>query len=165
MKKLLKKIIFFLMFSTLTFAGWKVGNVVDDFKEDTGITRLINYPTNTIPPELAGIAVQKMGVDGAENKYMVALLTNQPVKYKKNKDSKTTIIKIKTEKSKIYETIALVYFTENFTEIAFMLDDELVEFMKKSNILKIVYNETAETTKYLEFDIKDTEKYLKNLKN
>lgn len=163
MKKYLYKMILFFILSSLTFAKWEVKEVINEFQEGTGVTRLINTPTNIVPPDFAGIAIQK-NISKDMEQYMCALITNQTVAFEVVDDLEITKLKIKTEKSTVYETIAVIDVNYDSIVISFLLEDELINSMKKSKTLKIIYNTNHTTTQYLEFNIKNTEKYLKKLK-
>lgn len=163
MKKYLKLIILFFLLSTIVFAKWELKEVIDEFQESTGVTRLLNNPVNIEPPDFAGIAIQK-NITKDKEEYMCALITNQTVAFEIIDGLEITRLKVKTEKSNIYEIVGITEVGYDYILISFLLNDELIESMKKSKTLKIIYNTSHTTTQYLEFNIKNTEKFLKKLK-
>ena len=163
MNKYLKFIILFFLLSTLAFAKWELKEVIDEFQEGTGVTRLLNKPVNIEPPDFAEIAIQK-NITKDKEEYMGALITNQTVAFEVLNKIEITRLKVKTEKSNIYEIIGIIDVSYDYILISFLLNDELIESMKKSKTLKIIYNTSHTTTQYLEFNIKNTEKFLKKLK-
>lgn len=157
MKKFFK-IIIFLILSISSFAEWKF---------DKNYDMIFTNSIKSEPSQKGTLYIGKGSYDGILNYHSIYILTEEyPTFTEETAEDKTlqkTEVKLVTEHPIEFERIGVVNIYKP-NEIFILLIDNEMEIFKKSKILKVIYKDKNLSSCYIEFDIKDLEKAIKEIK-